>query len=132
MDINLKAFYQPNKDSDHKQIFKTAETLRAEEVKRLEKNLLEKDHFEIEYKSIEEVVPTDLSDWNLNLFQKTPHYLVHFAANLFKSNDFTKTRQIKWGNFNKFISDVYFHYTYLDNPFHNFKHANNGKYRWKS
>lgn len=123
----MKAFYQPSNDSDHKKIFKIAENLREVEVEILEKSLLEKDFFEVEYESIEEVVPTNLSDWNLDLFSKTPHYLIHFAANLFKSNDFTKTCTINWGNFNRFISDVYFHYTYLDNPFHNFKHANNGK-----
>lgn len=124
MDIKYKTLYTDAKDDC---VFETAQNLRNEEETKVNKALQSKQSFEIEREMIENIVDYDLNDWNVNFFSKTPHYLVHFSAKLFQNGSYKQTYKIEWKNFETFIGDLFFYYTYNGNPFHNFMHANNGK-----
>jgi hypothetical protein len=128
MDFKYKTVYTPDNQDDGL-AFKIAEKMRIEEQSKLNKALIDKDQFTIEREMIDNIVQVDLKDWSINFFNKTPQYLVHFSAKMFTELSTNSVHKINWNNFDKFIGDLYFYYSYLNNPFHNFKHANNGKHQ---
>jgi len=125
LDLNFNELHQNYIENAN--FRETIKSLRIEEQRLITK--AKQDLKMIKIKTMEDVNSFDLKNWELNIFDKSPIFLCSLSKRLFEDMGFIKKYGIHDSFYDKFISELYTWYTYRQNPYHNFKHAINGKIR---